>query len=478
MVDGNTFAGNTRAVYLGGTSLAEVNRNSFDIGTRAYGLYLDASTAYGCEGNTFTGSGSGGSFPPEGIIVNASVTSSNRIYRNSFSGLGYGIKAQGTNGNTTNGLVFKCNDFDEDKYDIAVTSGAIKQNQGEDIALNLSAPAGNIFTDNLTTSTLQYAANTGVSSFTYNHHIDMDPSTAPFYAPFEYSSSIISLHECDVNYDPLLSCPISYADGGGLRMTSSSITAVIKSNKDFARSEDSDNTTDVGDYALVRNNKIRNFMCSEQKDSIIKIIANDTSLLANTLKTAILIDNGEYLEATAILGTIEDIGEAEAEGYNQDIYQIATQLKSDTLTWLDIDSVQLATLEINSNSTSSTIAKILLEDIQNSSYNEPIEFITNDEIDTTFERNILLTSSKGLILIYPNPILLSSMVAITLPPEIGSVYFTIYDLSGKIILRIPISENTLEFNLPVTLLSEHSIYFGLLTSNNTIIDSVKFLYIK
>lgn len=92
-----------------------------------YGLYLDASTDYGVEENYFTGSGATNPIGQIGIVINDNGTSNNRIYRNAFTDIAYGIKAQNSNGNTTSGIFFKCNTFDENKYDIAVTSGGIKR---------------------------------------------------------------------------------------------------------------------------------------------------------------------------------------------------------------------------------------------------------------------------------------------------------------------------------------------------------------
>jgi len=145
-VEDSKFENNTTGIYLSGASNVRITSNTFNIPaiTDHCGLYLDnCPSGYTVEENKFIGA----TLPDEnsssnyGLVVNNSGSEEKMIYNNYFESLYYAAQAQYVNRNTGNkvtGLVYKCNDFRTNIYDITVldpkkyaydTEG-IKFNQG------------------------------------------------------------------------------------------------------------------------------------------------------------------------------------------------------------------------------------------------------------------------------------------------------------------------------------------------------------
>ena len=129
------FSNNARAVAVNGNNHATVTRCEFNLQNMpgsvgiTKGLVLNNCTGYLVEGNDFSGN-----LLADGIVVNNSGTDNNSIYRNSFSNLHYGANVQGGNGTmqkVSTGLVFSCNDFTNDNYDIYLNQNStMRLNQG------------------------------------------------------------------------------------------------------------------------------------------------------------------------------------------------------------------------------------------------------------------------------------------------------------------------------------------------------------
>ncbi len=190
-IDGNTFNDNERAVLISSIGNIEMVNNYFQvpdfIGTVCYGLYLEGSTNYHVENNSFTTAGTvtEDSDPNSGMFVANSGTSGEAIYRNHFADMEIGIRCQ----NTNDGLQIRCNDFSTEmsKYNIVVSSGSIPH-QGSCII----QPAKNIFTHDCGISHADFRLASGVSGFNYHYESGEDPIC--------YSSSI-NLIECQDEYD-------------------------------------------------------------------------------------------------------------------------------------------------------------------------------------------------------------------------------------------------------------------------------------
>ena len=160
----STFTDCWRAIYLSTVADAKVINNtinyksqSTDPLAKAYGIYLDNCNDYQVEGNLLSSSSKVMSeYPENGIVVNNSGTTTNQIYRNSFTQIQVPVNAQNINRlpDGSIGLQLLCNNINECTVnDMVVTYDAsqlypnncgIKTNQGRYI--DPKVPAGNLFT--------------------------------------------------------------------------------------------------------------------------------------------------------------------------------------------------------------------------------------------------------------------------------------------------------------------------------------------
>jgi hypothetical protein len=155
------FIDNYRGVYVGSMTSPRITSNKFYLNRPAsekgYGLYLDRSTGYWVEDNIFEKSPNIPDAHPKGIgiIVNESGRNPNQIYLNVFNHVENAINVQGKNRHgkiETQGLVIKCNDFNETAFDetiiwdspIGSSEAGIARKQGLG-TLNIADMAGNLF---------------------------------------------------------------------------------------------------------------------------------------------------------------------------------------------------------------------------------------------------------------------------------------------------------------------------------------------
>ena len=141
------FSNNCTGVRVNGNLFATVTRNIFNLNnsplTTIYsvGLDLNNSTGYSVEENTFHKDYNYSTAIAQGIKVRNSTTASNKVYRNSFQGLDYGIYVSGTNGDYLKGLQILCNNFSGNGTDIYIAPrSTVSPNQG-----NANSSAGNTF---------------------------------------------------------------------------------------------------------------------------------------------------------------------------------------------------------------------------------------------------------------------------------------------------------------------------------------------
>ena len=173
------FANNATAVRINANNFATVTESDFNLTecdevnvNQVYGLYLDNCTGYLVEGNAFYRDAYPSSpLDPDnrnGILVKASGTPANSLYRNNFANLTKGIAVSGAN----SGLQIGCSSFSGNSYDISIPVGAtVAMNQG-----SLSAGADNTF-NNTRMSSIQ---NAGGQKLTYyysagNNHSPYNP---------------------------------------------------------------------------------------------------------------------------------------------------------------------------------------------------------------------------------------------------------------------------------------------------------------
>jgi len=162
---------------------------------RPYGIYIDEQTdKYQIEGNTFLAEG-GSQITKYGIVVNHNGAMAKELYRNNFVNLENAVQSINLNRNTsngnTNGLQILCNNFNNIKTDIYVTSEADDTYTNWGIAAyqgSPSSPASNLFSTNTPPDCLTY--NNEASQITYFTRSNIDPYWNPREWPDTISSKI------------------------------------------------------------------------------------------------------------------------------------------------------------------------------------------------------------------------------------------------------------------------------------------------
>ncbi|MFN5415964.1 MAG: T9SS type A sorting domain-containing protein [Flavobacteriia bacterium] len=157
VIDRSLFERNYRGIYALYATKEKISRNEFriiDKTFQTYGLYLNRSTGYFVQENTFFNIDNP-NVPfsqalTYGIIANNSGVAKNLIYKNDFTRLLVGGQSEhingvlitdlvdnGGNASEMQGLQWKCNRFYETKdHDFFVVNGIIDRNQGTVITAN------------------------------------------------------------------------------------------------------------------------------------------------------------------------------------------------------------------------------------------------------------------------------------------------------------------------------------------------------
>lgn len=253
--DRNKYINNIYGMYLTGQNFATVIRNDFEVfrskapnpTIETVGLYLNNSTGYKVEENTFKEyndpnvSGIGNSI---GIVVNNSGEMDNVIYRNTFTNLNVGGQSQNINApvlpstgwnSSLHGLKWKCNTFTGNMQtaDLLVTSGRIDYQQGYffspavDPVQATKSPAGNKFSHSNNNAENDIKVNSAAQQFQYIHHSDYVTQ------PVKYTSSKVSPYmNYNIFYPVSLtsnSCPSTLSSEGMVGFQKQQIIAEIDS---------------------------------------------------------------------------------------------------------------------------------------------------------------------------------------------------------------------------------------------------------
>jgi hypothetical protein len=266
-------------IRMEGITNAAVTGCSFDVvdfvnpftGSTPYGLYSDQCTGYEIEDNTIAAS-LPSSRARAGIVIKDSGPESNEIYNNRIHGFGdrnsTAIVIQGMNANTSDplnlydkGLQIKCNEFGQfgplNAFDVALTTGnpTIRKNQGRTTLTpsDVTAPAGNLFSDHSTSNDPESDWHVSISSplqVRYYHHngLSNDP-WVPQYFDITYLAPLPTL----VNWPPnrAQACPSNQRSRE--RQRSSMESGSSDRNAELEDSKDAyDATKDNGDtYSLL-----------------------------------------------------------------------------------------------------------------------------------------------------------------------------------------------------------------------------------
>ncbi|MEI6750784.1 MAG: hypothetical protein WCM93_16630, partial [Bacteroidota bacterium] len=171
-------------------------------------------TGYSVQENNFEGhyiNFYGDSYIEAGIVVNNSGTEPNLIYNDSIKNLQYGILAQNQNRSNDGlkGLVLKCNNFDNTRYDQAITMDQFNQNWGiakyqyQGDTISREGMAGNTFSRQHIAG-VHDINNTGGWIYYYHHHLTLNnfPRVRP-----DWSSKVIFRPQNQLIYSKLICCP-------------------------------------------------------------------------------------------------------------------------------------------------------------------------------------------------------------------------------------------------------------------------------
>ncbi|MCD4695827.1 MAG: T9SS type A sorting domain-containing protein, partial [Bacteroidales bacterium] len=218
------FIGNFKGLYISGMEGAWVTSNYFKVNSASenlgYGMYLNNCNGYKVEDNLFENTGA--NEVGTGLVVHNSGPQYNLIYNNFFDKLEYGIMAQEHNRDESGetGLEIKCNDYRENRQDIAVTA----EKEGEEIGIQefqgnngteTTDPAGNTFSYTGGANKYSDYLNETDNYLTYWYHYNQNGYNIK---PLYHSKPEVNPQfnqEMTASYVKEESCPPELEPGGG-----------------------------------------------------------------------------------------------------------------------------------------------------------------------------------------------------------------------------------------------------------------------
>lgn len=247
-VKSSIFNNNITGLYTNALQQPTIIFNSFYVNpvsintNKIYGgLYLDNyTTGFIVEENYFSDSqgATGGVIVPNnqsvGLCVNNSGTQDNLIYNNTYENLYVGILAQNENRSYhdgVTGLQFKCNEFFNIQFDIAVTAdmpndtaSGVRKHQGSD-GSDITDPAGNIFSPYLEQPTLEaWDIYTETSNFiNYWYHANQNGYDLKPDSVTQFWVKVRSNDEAGL-FVKNNACPSNFTGGGGIEELKSIVT--------------------------------------------------------------------------------------------------------------------------------------------------------------------------------------------------------------------------------------------------------------
>ncbi|MEI6347149.1 MAG: T9SS type A sorting domain-containing protein [Bacteroidota bacterium] len=293
-INNTVFNSNYRSIYINGILTPKITNNTFNIpdfdinitvvlptNNQPYGLYLDASTGYTVENNSFNSSTANRS-SKYGAIINFSGSANNRIYRNTFNNMYVGSSAQGNNRGTGTGLVFKCNEYTNCGKDISMGPysrfvGAASLYQG-----SLTEPAANLFSHAGTPQSDIYN-----ESWTINYYHNATATPIPFWVPINYSTPVF-LYNTNITYNKTLQCPITGSGG---------------SSKNIANSYS--NIQSITTEIATIDHQLSNLIDGGNTNLLINEVSNSPSWDALNLRNN-LLNNSPFLSDTVLISTVEN----------------------------------------------------------------------------------------------------------------------------------------------------------------------------
>lgn len=343
IIDDCDFINNFKSIYLSALTAPQIIRNRINIppnnsgfmpleGFTAYGLYLDASTAYKVESNSFFCNTYTDQIPVYiktcGVYIRNSGPYANEIYSNSFNSLNCGVAAFGVNRNGINeGLQIRCNTFSDCGTDVGVyrsglplTSNiGIRRDQGEYNTSDPSKSAGNVFTSLSFQHHVKDIDNSGGNYMRYNHHNRLSIPTEIRMVPDPILSPSVEIHQNSLSlYNFSLSCPSNLQNGLSSLSLLNNEADLIKEMVDstsIVLQQNIDGGDTPGTVSLVANSPIEetfavyNDLLSKSpflSDTSMRIAVEREELLPSYMLRDILVANPHSAKSDSIVNALEN----------------------------------------------------------------------------------------------------------------------------------------------------------------------------
>lgn len=342
-IDDCSFENNAKGIYLSGLTSPQVTRNTINIpplnsgwipleGFTAYGLYLDASTAYKVEANDFLCNTYTDQIPVYiktcGAYIRNSGPYANELYLNTFTNLNCAVAAYGVNRNGINeGLQIKCNTFENCGTDIGVYRGTlpltsnigIKYDQGQYNGVGPSASTGNVFTSLSFQHHVMDINNSAGNSLRYNHHERFSiPNNLRMIPEPLLSPNVGIFGNSQSSYDPSLSCPTTLQGGlisiSFLNYSADSLEEIIDSTS-FVLQQNIDGGDTPGTINLIASGSfedtylIYNDLMSKSpylSDTAMSIAVKREELLPSSMLRDILVVNPQSAKSDTVYDALEN----------------------------------------------------------------------------------------------------------------------------------------------------------------------------